>query len=120
MRHLSRKVVKAQSGDEADNPVRHSFSGLRQTMMFRRLCISRNVQTASHSPYETLIGGKPQVLARYSSAIKVARSEDTRPTNHPGYKISLRGCHLGRVYNMSVDIYKSRHIVSFDRDFVWS
>ena len=62
-------------------------------MMFRRLCISRNVEAASHSPYETLIGGKPQVLARYSSAIKVARSEDTRPTDHPGYKVCLRDCH---------------------------
>jgi hypothetical protein len=89
-------------------------------MMFRRLCISRNVESASHSPYETSIGGKPQVLARYSSAIKVARSEDTRPTDHPGYKVCLRGCHLGRVYNMSVDKNKSRHIVSFDRDFIRS
>jgi hypothetical protein len=89
-------------------------------MMFRRLCISRNVQTASHSSYETLIGGNPQVLARYSSAIKVARSEDTRPTDHPGYKVCLRNCHFHRVYNMSVDMYKSRHIVSFDRDSIRS
>ena len=89
MRHLSRKIVKAQCRDQADDPVRHSLRGFRQTMMLRRLCISRNVETTSHSRYQTSICGEPQVLARYSSAIQVARSKDTRPTNHPDHKFGL-------------------------------
>lgn len=38
VRCLSRKIVKAQRRDEADDSVRHSFGGLCQTMMFRKVC----------------------------------------------------------------------------------
>src|SRR5260370_4901148 len=93
MRHLSREVVKAQCGDQADDPFRYSFGSLRQTVMLRRLCVRRNVETASHSHYQTSIRGELQVLARYSSTIQVAGSEDTPPANHPCHKVELRGRH---------------------------